>query len=336
MSRVLLLGSHLGYNLEHYVKIALEKSGCPVEFFGYKDLLGSSSSIIRMAMTRSSLIRKLTQHTMLEKVESKINKIISVTEPDVLISIKGEAITARCIDNIRRKFKIRTVLWYPDDPRFFDSLLKHIAPAYDYVFTASEKMLTKYKEIGVDEVHYLPFACEPSVHKTIELSDKEIKRIGCDVSFVGTYYPRRGKIIKELDGHDVHVYGPHWYMFRHNVSLHGSVWGNEMVKVFNASKIALNIHLDSDLDYKANMKIFEISGSGAFMLTDRPYGLEKLFELGKEVICYENGKELRELVKYYLYAEEERKEISKRSQNRTYRYHTYEDRVHRILRLCTR
>lgn len=39
--KVLPVGAHLNYNLEHYVKIPLEKISCYMDFFGYREMLGT-------------------------------------------------------------------------------------------------------------------------------------------------------------------------------------------------------------------------------------------------------------------------------------------------------
>jgi hypothetical protein len=57
--KILLLGSHMNYNLEQYVYMNLVKLGHEVRFYGYKESLGKFANPIRMAITRSKLIRDL-------------------------------------------------------------------------------------------------------------------------------------------------------------------------------------------------------------------------------------------------------------------------------------
>lgn len=82
-----------------------------------------------------------------------------------MLSIKGEAVKPETIEWISREVGAKTALWYPDDPRFFNSLVKYIAPSYDYVFTPLQRAIKRYKEIGCRAVHFLPFACEETIHK---------------------------------------------------------------------------------------------------------------------------------------------------------------------------
>jgi hypothetical protein len=73
-------------------------------------------------------------------------------------------------------------------------------------------------------------------------------------------------LIKALEnaGVRVEVYGPYWRYFRRGSNVHDGVYGHEMVKVFNSAKIVLNIHVEDDLPYKANMRTFEATGWALF------------------------------------------------------------------------
>jgi spore maturation protein CgeB len=258
------------------------------------------------------------------------------TKPDLFLSVKGEVVQPETVNWFREELGAKTALWYPDDPRFFDSLVKYVAPSYDYVFTASEKALERYREIGVHKAYYLPFACEPDVHKRLNLKDEERKKYGNDVVFVGTYNPKRGKVIERLNrfnSFNLAVYGPYWKLFKRGRNFHGGVYGFEMVRVFNTAKIVLNIHVESDLAYKPNMRVFEAAGCGSFLLTDVPSGIEKLFDVDSEIVCYQDERELVELINYFLSASEEREEIALRAQKRAYKEHTYEQRLRKLLKI---
>lgn len=109
-----------------------------------------------------------------------------------------------------------------------------------------------------------------------------------------------------------------------------------MVEALNRAKIALNIHVEDDLPYKVNMRTFEITGCGAFLLTDKAYGIEKMFNVGKELVTYASEGDLIEMAKYYLDSRKEREEIANRAQERSYREHSYEVRVRMLLDITGR
>jgi spore maturation protein CgeB len=57
---------------------------------------------------------------------------------------------------------------------------------------------------------------------------------------------------------------------------------------------------------KANMRVYEALGCGSFLLTDHANGIEDLFQVGKEIIIYNND-DLLEKIDYYLSNKREKK-----------------------------
>ena len=104
-----------------------------------------------------------------------------------------------------------------------------------------------------------------------------------------------------------------------------------MVKVFNASKIVLDIYDPAIRGYEVTLRTFEATGCGSFILTERGYALDELFRIGKELVCYNDEDELQELIEYYLDANDERNEIAARGQERAYKEHTNEKRMKFII-----
>jgi spore maturation protein CgeB len=182
-------------------------------------------------------------------------------------------------------------------------------------------------------VEFLPFACEPSIHRQISLTRLDIERFGCDVSFVGTFSKRRARGISALEakGFKVKVWGPYWRYFSPGRNINGPVAGENLTKIFNASKIVLNIHNESDLNLKANMRVFEAAGCSSLLLTDNTIELERLFIPGKELICYDTESEMVELANYFVKSRDEGVYVARRGNDRAYRDHTYDQRIEKIL-----
>jgi spore maturation protein CgeB len=333
MARIFLVGSHLNYNLEHYTKMACESLGHEVSFFGYREILGRSASVLRMIITRSASMRTLSKYIFLNDINERLKSEVAKVKPDLVLSIKGEVVLAETLDWLKGQLGAKLALWYPDDPRYFRSLVNHIAPHYDYIFTASERAIEMYREIGAINVDYLPFGCEPSVHRRVALNETDRASYTSDICFVGTYTRRRAKIIKSVwkAGLRVRVWGPYWKNFIHGGQVSNGIYGLEMVKAFNGAKIVLNMHEESDLPYKVNTRVFEATGSGTFLLTDNSYGLNQMFRIGEEVVAYNDIKELIKTIKYYLNSDE-KKDISDKAMRRAHREHTYQQRVTKLLK----
>ena len=75
--------------------------------------------------------------------------------------------------------------------------------------------------------------------------------------------------------------------------------------------------------------MFHATSCGALCITDYVPGLEKCFEIGKEVIVYEDDPV--DEIKYYLENEEEMKEIAKAGYMRTLKDHHLSQRMAAIL-----
>jgi len=273
----------------------------------------------------------------------KLKKFCLQYKPDALFAVKGEIIFPWTIEWIKKRLKIPTILWFIDDPPLFERISQYISLAYDYVFTNDESSIHNYKKLGVKNVEYLPFFCDPSFHRKIKLIDEENKRFYSDVCFAGGYYPDRERIIKYLlnAGFDIKIYGSYWKRFADLdvvKNYRGYAQGENLVKLFNATKIVLNIHSDKmkHTRQKANYRTFEATGCGSFLLTDRPNGIEELFSVGREIVCYDKLKELVELMNFYLNNRKEREKIASKGQKRAYRDHTAIHRMKKIISVIER
>ncbi len=335
--RVLLLGSHLGYNLEHYVKMALERLGCEVRFVGYRKFLGPLATPVRIVISRSKTARRFTGAFALRKFNNVTKHVGFEFEPELVLSIKGESVHSSTIRWLSQRLGTITALWYPDDPRYFDSLSKLIAPHYDFVFTSSKKFVSEYRDAGVDQVECLPFACEPSVHRPVILSQHEMETLACDICFVGTFSKKRGRVVQALEegGFRVNVWGPYWRFFKRGRNVNGPAFGHDLVKIFNAAKIVLNIHDDNDLDFKPNMRVFEAAGCRSLLLSDRAFGLEEFFTPNEEIVCYYDEADLLKLANCYIQWSTEGAAIAAKGHERAYRDHTYDQRIGTILKVVS-
>jgi spore maturation protein CgeB len=116
----------------------------------------------------------------------------------------------------------------------------------------------------------------------------------------------------------------------------GEVWGMSMYRTLARSKITLNRHIDVAENYANNMRLFEATGTGALLLTDRKENLSELFEIGKEVVSYSSKEEAVALVRHYLDHPEEAEQIARAGQARTLREHTYKQRMQELAPILRR
>jgi len=109
------------------------------------------------------------------------------------------------------------------------------------------------------------------------------------------------------------------------------LYGIDMYNLFNLSKIVLNVHIGVAGDYAGNMRMFEVTGVGACLLTDNKKNISDLFEPGTEVAVYDSPEDCINKVKWLLENEKERERIARSGQKRTLESHTVENRCKTII-----
>jgi spore maturation protein CgeB len=157
----------------------------------------------------------------------------------------------------------------------------------------------------------------------------------CELGAMSLY---RRDLIRTISHLGVMVCGdPGWRrLFRDEVRFLGYLDNRkELPKLYNASKINLNI-TKSQLRTALPMRVFDISASGAFLLTDYRRDLGELFDLEGEIVFYRDREDLRRKAEYYLAHEDEREEIAERARQRILRDHTYRDRLEEMIKVVKR
>jgi spore maturation protein CgeB len=138
----------------------------------------------------------------------------------------------------------------------------------------------------------------------------------------------RKDVVEELQGVDLRIYGGEDWgrVLQGNVNFYGWIDNWDLPKLYNASKINLNI-TQPELLLGLPMRVFDIPMCEAFLLTDYRPPLEDVFKLGEEIVVFKDLKDLRQKVDYYLTNEGERREIARRGRLRALRDHTFKKRM---------
>lgn len=83
----------------------------------------------------------------------------------------------------------------------------------------------------------------------------------------------------------------------------------------------------------ANMRIFEVTGSGRFLLAEHYDNIGDYFEVGREIETFRDEQELFDKIRYYLAHPEQREEIARRGQERCLRLYSMEMRAAELDRI---
>ncbi len=120
-----------------------------------------------------------------------------------------------------------------------------------------------------------------------------------------------------------------------NVNLRGPADSNNMMPhIMKCSKINLNM-TNKPISSGLPLRIFDILGSGGFLISNYQPEIPELFEIGKDIVVYESIPDLIEKVDYYLHNEEERLEIAKNGHDKVAMYHSYDIKLKYMIEEAT-
>lgn len=109
----------------------------------------------------------------------------------------------------------------------------------------------------------------------------------------------------------------------------------QMPHIFRSSKINLNITIRS-IQTGLSQRIWDIMGCQGFLLSNYQMEYPEYFEIGKDLDCYENMKELKEKVRFYLSHDDIRREIALHGYQTVKQKHSCRHRVAEMLRcICS-
>lgn len=304
--------------MSNYVVETLKAMGYCVESFNF----GIRNSYPKF-------LKKISKELFLSYLDKKLLEVVQKFKPDVFLTIFGFDHRKAVIESIR-SMGIITMCWWLNDPFQFKRSLTQVS-AYDYYFTNSKGSINDYRNAGFKRVFYLPVGCYPPVHRKLTGIDTKY-----DICFAGDWHPMREDILNSLVGDfNVAIFGP-WKkrkmsrnsILTKNVVRRSFFSPEEMVRIFNQSKIVLNIHSwFGKWNYGINPRVFEANGCGAFQLCDYKDEILELYEPEKEIVLYKNKKELKEKLSFFLTHEKQRIDIAQKGYLTTINYHTYEHRL---------
>lgn len=159
---------------------------------------------------------------------------------------------------------------------------------------------------------------------------------GCDIGFVGGYWPYKGQVIEpylfplleNVGEYNVKIFGnQNWYVNQYC----GLINDNKVKDLFFSAKICPNLsepHAQK-FGFDVNERIFKVLCAGGFCISDNVEGY-KMF--GDGIVIADSPQDFREKIDYYLDNECERVSIASRGRDFVMKNHTNEVRALEILR----
>jgi len=275
------------------------------------------------------------------RLNRELVRAARASRPDLLLCAGGERLLPQTVEAVRAG-GVPTALWTidtlsPRDPR--PALASH----FDFVFCGGSEMLEALQGRDLRRPpRWLPFACDPELHRPRELSPGERARYGCDVAFVGSLhaglYPNRIDLLEGLADLDLGVWGPGAEALPAGSPLRERVRGDGVgvetwSAIYGAARIVLCIHYHRPGPpcRQASPRVYEALACGAFLLCDDQPDVRRLFADGRELAIFRDPEELRHKIRFHLGHERERREVAARGRARVLAEHTYRHRLAALL-----
>lgn len=108
----------------------------------------------------------------------------------------------------------------------------------------------------------------------------------------------------------------------------GEAWGMNMYELLGRSKITFNVHIDMALGNRVNMRMYEATGMGTMLLTDKSKkSTLNYFKDERDVVEYDSLEDAIEKYQYYITHDKEREEIAKNGQKRTLQEYNFDNNI---------
>jgi spore maturation protein CgeB len=104
----------------------------------------------------------------------------------------------------------------------------------------------------------------------------------------------------------------------------------ELPVFYNRCRVNFNA-TNLQMGAAVNQRVFDVPACGAFLLTDHQEALGEAFEIGEEVIAFDEVEAIPDLVRFYLDNPGTRQTIAERGRKRVLQEHTYKHRLNRII-----
>ena len=240
-----------------------------------------------------------------------------------------EFVDAELVAELKRDCGVEKVFaWRVDGPLDTPDLLED-APIYDHYFCSHRHGY----EPRAARIDYLPvYGMDLSLYRNLGLGRREHEMV-----LVGGHNPRREQFVVRLADLPLELYGKWGKRSRSNASLRKlvkarGVWGEALIRLYNTSKIVLNVTNWDPARYVAlNQRVFDVPATGAFLLTDYSPELEEHYRIGEEIVCYRDVEELRDKARHYLAHDTERERIAAAGYRKALTLPTIRDRMRQVI-----
>ena len=243
-------------------------------------------------------------------------------QPHILFVCKGAMVTPTAIQRAKAA-GAWVALWWPDVSFFAHGpYIPQAAPHYDWIFTTKTFGLRDLEaRFGIRSASFMPHAFHPEVHRKFRCDASDHDRYACDVSFIGTWSPKKQALLEALMERrpDIRlkIWGSQWNKAGPKLKrwlVERETIGAEYAKAIRLSSINLGILSEarpgSSSGDLITARTFHIPACGGFMLHERSAEIGEYFVEDRECALFGDAREMIDKVSYFLAHPEERAAIA--------------------------
>ena len=312
--RVLLVGAFDDALHAHAAlrRRALERLGCRVTAV---NLMGAGGWLTRL--------RRVGLH-------DRLARAIAGTAPALVLVLEGTQVDAATVASLRQGGPT-WVNWFCDGRRTLEEIRPYAA-AYDAVFVADGATVEALDDPGNPPAHYLPAACDPSIHRPMRARD----RFRANVVFAGTATPHRERLLAGLVEYGVAVWGPGWRRTKLRDYCRGELLNHEdYIRAYAGASVAINVasaeHGEAGGEPGASRRLFELAAIGVPQVVEEHPDIHRHFREGSEILVARSERDLRTLTAEALQDRAWAEQVAAGARQRALTEHTYMHRLAALL-----
>lgn len=155
------------------------------------------SCLEQMGHQCKSVLYKLNDRYHDDYFTAYVERCLSENQFDCVFSTNFHPLLAK----ICHAADIKYLSWSYDSPISTEDLEYYALPT-NYIFLFDRAEAQNFRSLGIEHIYHLPLAANPMRISTIPITGADRERYGCDISFIGQFYPNPLEtLLSMLDDH---------------------------------------------------------------------------------------------------------------------------------------
>jgi len=294
---------------------------------------------------KTKVLEKLIRPLQVKEFNAAIKRRIQLFAPDILFVYKGAFLTPDTLEFAEQR-KCIPVMFFPDvSTKTHGKLLPIMIPRYKMIYTTKTFGIKDLKDLyGVKDVVFIPHGFDPEIHRPLNLSEEDRRPFTCDVSFIGTWSPKKEQWLAELKtalpNVDLKIWGGQWNK-NTTEAIKPSIQGSEVLGDLYALALqctTVNLGILSEVRVGSSSgdlitsRTFHIPATTGLMLHERNEESLLYFKENEEAAFFEGTTEMIEKTRDLLANPALREKIKAGGYKRAWADHSLDERAKTIIK----